>query len=65
MNGQTVLSKDDIIKNFIERVNPYDPPKADYKMDLRAYARYVYDNNLTGDKITAEIMNMFVQKKKE
>ncbi len=63
MNGQTVLSKkqkDEMIKDFIERVNPYNPQKSDKTVDLRAYAKYVKEKGLSGKEITPEIMNMFV-----
>ena len=63
MNGPTVLSKKskrEIVKEFIERVNPYEPAVPNYKMDLRAYADYVKKNGLTGKDITQEIMNMFI-----
>ncbi len=66
MNGRTVLSKEQkkvLVNSFIERVNPYNPPKADFKVDLRAYSKYLYDNNLSGEDVTPEIMNMFVQRK--
>lgn len=65
MNGQTVLSrneKNEIIKEFIERVNPYDPPKPSYKIDLRAYAKYLDENNIEGKDVTDEIMSMFIKK---
>ncbi len=63
MNGQTVLSKNEkreMIREFIERVNPYDPPKPTYKMDLRGYAKYLDENNIQGPDVTEEVMAKFI-----
>lgn len=65
MNGQIVLSKTNkkqMVEDFIHRVNPYDPPKGEFSVDLRAYAKYVEKNKLTGKDITKEILDMFVKK---
>ena len=63
MNGQTVLSKNEkreMIREFSERVNPYDPPKPTYKMDLRGYAKYLDENNIQGPDVTEEVMAKFI-----
>lgn len=65
MNGQTALSKMEkkqIVKDFIRRVNPYEPQKEKISIDLRAYAKYVEEKKLTGKDITKEILDMFVKK---
>ncbi len=65
MNGQTVLfnnPKDALVKEFVERVNLFTPSKCEYKMDYRAYAKYVKENCLTRKDITPEIMEMFIVK---
>ncbi len=65
MNGQAVLfnnPKDALVREFVERVNPFVPTKCEYRMDYRAYAKYVKEHGLTGKDITPEIMEMFIVK---
>jgi len=62
MNGQMTLSeKNALAQEFIKRVNPYEKTKPSYIVDLRAYAKYVKENNLNPHDITKEIMMKFVK----
>ncbi len=57
-----ITDPDALVKEFADRVNPYTPSKCAYRMDYRAYAKYVKENGLTGKDITPEIMEMFIVK---
>lgn len=58
MSGQTMKSKDQIVDEFIKRVNPYESHQP-IAFDLRGYAAYMEEHNLQGKDITPEIMNKF------
>ena len=59
MNGQkTFNEKLNIAEKFIATVNPYEK-SPNLNFDLRGYAQYVKEHNLTGKDITADVMNMF------
>lgn len=58
MNGQTKKSKQQIVDEYIKRVNPYEKPQP-IAFDLRGYAAYIEANNLKAADITPEIMNKF------
>lgn len=59
MNRQkTFNEKLKIVENFIATVNPYEK-SPNLNFDLRGYAKYVRDNNLTRKNITTDVMNMF------
>jgi len=56
----TASEKRKLDVDFIKRIDPYHRHKSPYKMDLRGYAKYVSDNNLSYEDITEEIMMKFV-----
>ena len=60
MDGQELSydQKNEIITRFIEMVDPYKP-LVPLRFDLRGYAKYVEENNLTGEDITDDILLMF------
>ena len=60
MNGQMRTSKQNIIDDFLKRVDPYKKPLP-ISFDLRAYSKYVSENGLKADQITPEIMNRFIR----
>ena len=59
MNGQTKLSKKEIIENFINNAKPYEKPLP-IKFDLRVYVAYVTEHKLDVSDITPEITQKFV-----
>ena len=59
MNGQTKLSKKEIIDEFIKNTKPYEKPLP-IKFNLRAYASYISEHKLTISDITPEIMQKFI-----
>lgn len=61
MIGQTKKSKNQIVDEYIKKVNPYEMPRP-IAFDLRGYAQYIKANNLKGNEITPEIMNRFSKK---
>jgi len=46
------------INEYVETHNIYGPHEP-LNMDLRAYFRYVQENNLSSEEITPEIVEMF------
>ncbi len=58
MTGQTKKSKNQIVEEYLCRVNPYEKPQP-IAFDLRGYAAYIKANGLKGTDITPEIMNRF------
>ena len=58
MNGQTKKSKNQIVEDYIRRVNPYETPQP-IAFDLRGYAAYVSKMGLKASDITPDIMNKF------
>ena len=58
MTGQTKKSKNQIVEEYLSRVNPYEKPQPS-AFDLRGYAAYIKANGLKGTDITPEIMNRF------
>ena len=59
MNGQmTYTEKIKMVEGFIDTVNPYDNPPV-LNFDMRGYANYIKENNLTSDNITEDVLNMF------
>ena len=58
MTGQTKKSKNQIVEEYLSRVNPYEKPQP-IAYDLRGYAAYIKANGLKGTDITPEIMNRF------
>lgn len=60
MNGQTRTSKQNVVDDFLKRVDPYEKPLP-ISFDLRGYSRYVSENGLTANQITPEIMNRFIR----
>ncbi len=58
MTGQTKKSKNQIVAEYIKKVNPYKKPQL-IAFDLRGYAAYIKANGLSGADITPEIMNKF------
>lgn len=59
MNGKMISRKQHIVDEFIKRVDPFKK-HAPINVDLRAYSRYIRENNIPTEKITPEIMNQFV-----
>lgn len=63
MSGQMISRKQHIVDAFMKRVGPFkkhDP----INVDLRAYSKYIRENNIPTEKITPEIMNKFVVRQK-
>lgn len=58
MNGQMKKSNRQVVEEFISRVNPYEKPNP-IAFDLRSYAAYVAEHELSADEITPEIMAKF------
>ena len=58
MTGQTKKSKNQIVEEYLSRVNPYEKPQP-IAFDLRGYASFIKANGLKGTDITPEIMNRF------
>ena len=60
MNGQMTLFKEKqiLVEEFINKVDPYSPQPS-LKFDLRGYAKYIQEYNLSADEISEEIMTMF------
>ena len=58
MTGQTKKSKNQIVEEYLRRVNPYEKPQP-VVFDLRGYAAYIRAKGLKGKDITPEIMNRF------
>ena len=58
----TLKEKNALAQAFIERINPYERKKASYIMDLRAYAKYLKENDIGPHNITDEIMAKFLIK---
>jgi hypothetical protein len=59
MNGQMKLSKQEIIDEYVKKVEIYEKPKP-IKFDLRAYSAYILKNNLKVSDITSDILQKFV-----
>lgn len=50
--------KNNAVQEFIGRVKPYEkPPKLNF--DLRGYAKYLSENNIPGNKVPQNVINMF------
>lgn len=60
MNGQvkTFREKQNIVEQFVSAVNPYEKQQ-NIHFDLRAYAKFIEDNNISASKVTNEILNKF------
>ncbi|MBQ6025648.1 MAG: hypothetical protein IJL20_08600 [Lachnospiraceae bacterium] len=60
MNGQTKSYKDKlaIVDEFISRINPYQKPEP-LRFDLRGYAKYLKEHNLSGKNVDENIVKMF------
>ena len=58
MTGQTKKSKNQIVEEYLSRVNPYEKTQP-IAFDLRGYVAYIKANGLKGTDITPEIMNRF------
>ena len=58
MNGQTKKSKNRIVEEYLERVNPYEKPQP-IAFDLRGYSAYIARMGLEAADITPEIMSQF------
>lgn len=60
MSGQRKNYKiiEEEINDYIETHNIYGPHEP-LNMDLRAYFRYVKENNLSSEEITPDIVEMF------
>ncbi len=64
MSGQRKNYKiiEEEINDYVETHNIYGPHEP-LNMDLRAYFRYVKENNLSSEEITPDIVEMFRIKK--
>ena len=62
MNGQMKLSKEQMVWDYIQRVNPSEKQPS-LSFDMRGYAKYVKDNGLQSKEVTPEIMQKFSVKK--
>lgn len=60
MNGQTksYKEKQNLIDEFIERVNPYER-KEPLRFNLREYSRYIDENNIDRKNVPESVMKMF------
>ena len=60
MNGQvrTFREKQNIVEQFIASMNPYEKQQ-NIHFDLRAYAKFVEENNISASEVTNEILNKF------
>lgn len=60
MNGLTKSFKEKqaLADDFIERIKPYEKP-APFKFDLRGYAEFIKNNNLSSSEITPEMAEQF------
>lgn len=60
MTGQMSVfkQKQKIVDEFIERVNPYEIPKP-LNFDIRGYAKYLKENNISGKKVSDSIFKKF------
>lgn len=47
------------IDNLIEKVNPYKKLEP-LNFDLRAYYKYIEENNISGEDIPQEILDRFI-----
>ena len=62
MSEQMKSSKEKMVMDFIQRVNPNEQ-QFSLSFDLRGYAKYVKENGLQAKEVTTEIMQMFSVKK--
>lgn len=60
MNGQMKKSKKQIVEDYIKRVNPYKKPEP-VAFDLRGYAKYLDEHNISGKAVPMDVMKMFQQ----
>lgn len=60
MGGQMKSYKEKmaIVDEFISRVNPYQKPES-LRFDLRGYAKYLKDHNISGKNVSEDIVKMF------
>jgi len=60
MNGQqrTFKEKQNIVEQYIAATNPYKKHE-NMHFDLRAYAKFVKERNLSASDITDDILDMF------
>ena len=58
MATRTKKSKNQIVEEYIRRVNSYEKPQP-IAFDLRGYAVYIKAKGLKGTDITPEIMDRF------
>ena len=60
MSGQMSTSKETLVEDFIKNNNPYKKNEP-LQFDMRAYASYVKENNLTASQITDTILKRFTK----
>ena len=52
------VSTGDIYDTFISRINPYQKPEP-LRFDLRGYAKYLKEHNISGKNVDENIVKMF------
>ena len=60
MSGQmkSYSEKKEMVEHFIEKCNPYQPLNP-LKFDLRGYAKYIEENEISYSQVTPEILEKF------
>lgn len=60
MTGQMseFKQKQKLVDDFVERNNPYKTP-VPLQFDIRGYAEYMKENNISGKKVSNEIFEKF------
>lgn len=58
MNGPTKKYKRQIVVDYIKRVNPYEKSQP-ISIDLRGYAKYLEEHNISGKNVPLNVMKMF------
>lgn len=58
MNGPTKKYKRQIVVDYIKRVNPYEKSQP-ISFDLRGYAKYLEEHNISGKNVPLNVMKMF------
>ncbi|MDO5441911.1 MAG: hypothetical protein Q4F55_05095 [Bacillota bacterium] len=62
MTGQMKSSKekDAMVREYIERVNPYKPLEP-LKFDLRGYAAYLKEHSISGNNVPESVVKQFAK----
>lgn len=60
MNGpmKTFKEKQNVVEQYVKAVNPYKKQE-NLHFDLRKYAKFIEENNISASDVTDEMLNMF------